>query len=56
MKLITLGRGKACVPELKGTTEENGENGSASSTVGGLDLVRLVRFCADGPFDRLAGP
>lgn len=32
------------VPELNGTTEEKGEYGRASSTVGGFDLVRRVLF------------
>lgn len=44
------------VPELKGTTEEKGEYGSASSTVGGLVLVRLVPFCAELPFGRFPAP
>lgn len=45
-----------CAPELKGTTEEKGENGSASSTVGGFVLVRFDTFCADEPFDRFGAP
>ena len=41
---------------MKGTTEEKGENGSASSTVGGLVLLRLGLFCAEDPFDLFAAP
>ena len=44
------------LPELNGTTEEKGENGSASSTVGGLVLMRFGLFCEMAPFGRFALP
>jgi hypothetical protein len=49
-------RGKVNVPELKGTTEENGEYGRASSTVSTLDLLRLDLFIEDVPFEPLTMP
>jgi hypothetical protein len=48
--------GKANVPELNGTTDENGEYGRASSTVRTLDLLRLDPFIGEVPFEPFATP
>jgi hypothetical protein len=50
-----LGR-KANVPELNGTTDENGEYGRASSTVSTLDRLLLDPFIGDVPFEPFAMP
>jgi len=49
-------RGKLNVPELNGTTEENGEYGRASSKVSTLALLRLDPFIGEVPFEPLAMP
>ena len=49
-------RGKVNLPELNGTTEENGEYGRASSTVRTLDLLRLDPFIEDVPLEPLTMP
>lgn len=47
---------KARVPELNGTTDENGEYGSASSTVSTFVTLRFDPFVGDAPFGTLAMP
>lgn len=44
--MLLLGWYNRSLPELKGTTEEKGEYGRASSTVGGLDRRRRVPMTA----------
>jgi hypothetical protein len=39
------------VPELKGTTEEKGEYGRASSSVSGRELVWPAPFNIEAPFE-----
>jgi len=49
-------RGRLNVPELNGTTEENGEYGSASSRVSTLALLLLEPFIGVAPFEPFAMP
>jgi hypothetical protein len=48
--------GKANVPELNGTTDENGEYGRASSTVSTFDLLHLAPFIEDVSFEPFGMP